>query len=1143
ERFWFEVPGSGPNRWQTTASDPAAAAGVRRLPTAVPLFESRLDLNSSSDKMAVLQQNSVDVARLFWGDGAHQVTNLSLSSYLLAVEEPLLSQTTLQTTAADAAILQTFGAGEAEGSWHLLASGEIRRGPVEQINAENEPMAIVLDQSDHLTEPGSVGQTEHEILLSLPPDEQRLRIAQYLRECTAVVLDLDPERVALDQPLDTLGVDSLMAMEIKNRLQQEMHVDLPLVELLQGPTLDQLTALLMDLVQKPSAEAAIEARTAVGEPGPLSYGQQAMWVLHQLLPEDVSFNVAGAARLRGDLDVSALEQALMLLIARHGALRTTFTTVDGQPAQVVHPLGAGWQKDGILSIIDAAGWDQETIESYLRREAYRAFDLEHGPLLRTILLRRSNQEHLLLISLNHLLTDFWSMSLLVQDIYLLYTAELEGREANLPPTPLNTADYAGWQREWLSSGESDAHRQYWHKQLAGKLPRLDLPTDRPRPAALTFSGETESRHFDAHLTQELKLLSAAHSATLATTLLAAFQILLYRYTGQEDLLVGTVIAGRERPELQDMVGYLINSVAMRADFAQDEGAGRGLSFTEFLSRTRQTMLDAIAYQDYPLPLLAEELAAAGNLQLDPSRPPLFETMFIMQRAQVMANEGLSAFALGVPGAQLALGDLTIESLPLGGLPAQFDLTLMMAEVDGGLTAALHYNSNLFDHETMQRMLGHLEQLLIGVAANPQMPIEQVALLPTWEEERLLNTWNDTAAPYPCDKTLDQLVSEQVRRTPHKIAVTFARQKWTYAQLEERANHVAQRLQGEGIGPGSLVALYVERSLDMMAGLLGILKTGGAYIPLDPDFPAERLALMLEDAQPAVLLTQQELAGQLKVPADTAVCLIEEMGAGEASLEMLTVRQPRSNGPVGPRGKPDDLAYVIYTSGSTGKPKGVQISHRAAVNFLWSMRGEPGMSGTEHMLAVTTLSFDIALLELLLPLISGAQVTIAARDIAMDGYRLAQLIDRAGITMMQATPATWQLLLEAGWTGKDDLKVLCGGEALQPTLADALLARCAELWNMYGPTETTVWSTICRIFSDTQRISIGRPIANTQIYVLDEQMQPVPTGVVGHLYIGGDGLSRGYLNRPQLTRERFVPHPFDNGRILYKTGDLARIMND
>ena len=573
ERFWFDVDESEINRpavdfrerFSTLSPVHRLSPKVQRLPTAIPLFESWLELHETADKMALVHENSMAVARLFWGEGVHQVADLSLSSRLLTAVEPILTQTTINMTAADAATFQTFGAGEDQNEWHLLAGGQLRRGP----RTATETAVHTEDSSDHRLSSivRQQPQTQRQTLLAAAADEQLRLAAHYLLERTAAVLDLDPAHVAFDQPLDTLGMDSLMAIELKNRLQHDLQVDLPVVAFLQGPTIEQLASQLVAYLGEPVGAPAVQALTVPGEPGLLTYGQQAMWVLHQLLPADVSFNVAGAARLRGELDVSAFDRALQKLVERHSSLRTTFHMVSGEPVQIVHARKMLRGENEVLTLIDASAWDQETLDSFLQREAYRPFDLENGPLLRVLLLKRGDQEHLLLLSLNHLITDFWSMSLLVQDIYLLYTAELEGRQVELPVIELHTADYARWQEEMLAGPEGEAHRQYWHEQLAGELPRLDLPTDRPRPAAMTFDGGTESRHYDPELTEKLRALSAEHGATLATTLLAAFQTLLHRYTGQEDLLVGTVIAGRERPELQDLVGYYINSVALRADFS------------------------------------------------------------------------------------------------------------------------------------------------------------------------------------------------------------------------------------------------------------------------------------------------------------------------------------------------------------------------------------------------------------------------------------------------------------------------------------------------------------------------------------------------------------------------------------------------
>jgi len=578
---------------------------------------------------------------------------------------------------------------------------------------------------------------------------------------------------------------------------------------------------------------------------------------------------------------------------------------------------------------------------------------------------------------------------------------------------------------------------------------------------------------------------------------------------------------------------------MRADFKGDP------TFIDLLAQARQTVLGAIDHQEYPLPLLAEQL----QVRRDPGRPPIFETMFIMQKAQGMGagalGENLNALALGLPGARLELGSLTAESLSLDNLPAQFDLTLMMTEVEAGLAAALHYNTALFNRETAERMLTHLQTLLVGLVEEPQRPLSQIPLMPDREKRQLLAVWNATAAPYPAEKAFYQLFEEQVFRTPLASAVVDANRAYNYETLNERANCLAHYLIELGVGQETLVGVALERSAEMVVTLLAVHKAGGAYIPLDPAFPEARLAMMLDDAQPAVLLTETSLLenGALSWLADrTGQMKVVSLDGDWAAIEQYSAENP------GITAEPDALAYIIYTSGSTGRPKGVQISHRALVNFLTTMAKRPGLTADDTLLAVTTLSFDIAGLELFLPLMVGAEIIIAGRGAAADSDQLQQLLTAHNVTVMQATPATWQLLLAANWPGKSDLKILSGGEALPAELAARLLPRSAELWNVYGPTETTIWSTVHKVAAadstiSDRAVSIGRPIGNTQIFILDRQMQPVPAGIVGDLYIGGDGLARGYYRRAALTAERFVPSPFAAGERLYRTGDLARYLPD
>ena len=573
-------------------------------------------------------------------------------------------------------------------------------------------------------------------------------------------------------------------------------------------------------------------------------------------------------------------------------------------------------------------------------------------------------------------------------------------------------------------------------------------------------------------------------------------------------MIGTVITDRTWSETENLIGIFENTLALRTDMSGNP------TFRKLLERVREVILDAQAHQDLPFEYLVKELQPERQL----GQNPLFQVSLTLEPP--------------------------LPTLPAGWTPTQtdveitnpkLDLSLDLADRPQGLVCRFEYNTELFDRTTIARMVEHWQTLLEGSVADPTRHLSELPLLTEKERHQFLVEWNATQAAYPRDKCIHQLFEAQVERTPDAVAAVFGKEYLTYRELDSKANQLAHYLQQLGVGPEVLVGLCVERSLEMVVGLLGILKAGGAYVPLDPAFPSKRIAFMLEDAQAPVLVTQQHLLSQLPTHGTRAVCL-------DADAALLA--QQGEDNPLSEL-TPDYLAYVIYTSGSTGRPKGVQILHRAVVNFLLSMAEQPGLTAEDSWLAITTLSFDIAALELFLPLLVGARLIVASRDTAADGAALAGTLTRAGVTVMQATPITWRLLLAAGWQGNPDLKILCGGEALPQDLAQQLLPRATSLWNLYGPTETTIWSTLCKIEPGDEVISIGRPIANTQVYLLDSQLQPVPVGVPGELYIGGDGLARGYLNRPELTAERFIPHPFSNepAARLYKTGDLARYRPD
>ena len=989
--------------------------------------------------------------------------------------------------------------------------------------SHREEKARVEDHRERTVVRPPANDLDHAALLAITPSRREEVLQDFLRRQTARILGMDINRLGFDQPLDTMGLDSLMAIELKNSLESRLGIKLSIASLLQGPTISTLVAEGLNSLgsSETSSDIPLVISHEPSNESPLSYGQQALWFLHQLLPEEISFNGAGAIRIHGALDISALDCAFQDLVARHECLRSTFHVVAGEPVQRVHP-----STDGIFHFEDASDWDESRLRERLTVEAHRPFDLENGPVMRVILFRR-NTEHVLLLSMDHIITDFWSMTVLAREVIAAYEANKIGKESLLPSLSARYSDYVRWQTEMLESAQGEKHWEYWRDEFTGELPALNLPTDRPRTALQAYRGDSRHLFLEEDLYRKFKLLAQEQGTTLFMTLLAAFQTLLHRYSSQEQFLVGSVTAGRSHAELANVVGYFINPIALRADFSGNP------TFIEVLGRVRRTVLGAFEHQDYPPALLAKRL----GIQRDASRPPLFETMFILQKAQAAQVQALSPFALGIDGARMRVDGLALESIALGGEPAQFDLTMMMAETEDGLAAALQYNSDLFDPSTIQRMLEHFHSLLREIVSDPLKPVAKYSLLPEAERQQLLVDWNRTQREYPRDLCIHDLIEQQAKRTPNAVAVQFEEQGLTYKELNQRADSLAKVLVSQGVKPGTLVGIFTNRSPDMLVALLGVLKTGGAYLPLDPSFPSERLAFMVEDSGASVILTQTSLLSELPENQAKVICLdaLEGLPSARTKKKISAARS-------------DDLAYLIYTSGSTGKPKGVQIHHRAVVNFLWSMKEDLNISADDTLLAVTTLSFDIAVLELLLPLTVGARVVIASTEVAADGALLAKALTDSQATFMQATPASWRSLLEAGWDGQDDLKILCGGEALTNDLAEHLLQRGSQLWNVYGPTETTVWSTIYRVTSvEDQGISntvpIGRPIANTQIYILDSNLEPVPVGMIGDLYIGGEGVSRGYLNRPELTAERFLVSPFDESTVLYKTGDLARYLPD
>ena len=843
---------------------------------------------------------------------------------------------------------------------------------------------------------------------------------------------------------------------------------------------------------------------------PTSIDQERLWFIDQLQPGNSAYNIFSASRIKGPLDAVLMEHVVNELIARHEVLRTTFTVIDDQLMQVIHP-----ELKLSLPPIDLQSLplDQREHEALrlVTEDFSRPFDLEKGPLLRVGLLRLAEDDHVLHVNMHHTVTDRWSGAIFEEETGALYEAFANDRPSPLPALPIQYADYAVWQR---GRAESEIYRRqaaYWTRKLAGVPFVLEVPTDFPRPPIQNFRGARVYTRYSKRLLDSLRELSRREGVTMFTLALAAYKALLYRYTSQETVLVGTTFANRNRPELQNMVGYLLNLIVLSTDLSGNQ------TFRELLQRERATVLEGFANQDLPFGKLVQELRPVQ----DASRNPIVQhSLIYLDFPELTVMETLG---------------LTAKHLDIDNGASRFDMTLAMTETESGYEVDIEYPTDLYRRERIERMTKHLENILDSIVVDPGQRLSDLPLLSEDEKRQLLVQWNGTRAEYPRDRCIHELFEAQARQTPDDVALLFGTERLTYSELNEYANRVARYLKTAGVQNGELVGLFVSRSLRMVVGVLGILKAGAAYVPLDEKYPAERISFMLRDSNARLLLTEERLFAQLanyegrKIDVDREWDQIAQCSGADLD-HSITNEQP---------------AYVIYTSGSTGEPKGVVVSHRSVVNVLNSTLAQTSLNAMDTMLAVSTLSFDIAVTEIFLPLIVGGQVVIASREVAADAMELARLVTTSKATVMQATPATWRMLIDTGWTGSSQLKVLSAGEAFDRRLADQLLASCAEVWNLYGPTETTIYSGVVQVTAAKGPVPIGPPVANTSFYVLDQFMNPVPIGIYGELYVGGEGLAHGYLNRAELTAEKFVPDPFGNepGARLYRTGDLVRYRED
>jgi amino acid adenylation domain-containing protein len=923
---------------------------------------------------------------------------------------------------------------------------------------------------------------------------------------------LDRDQVGRNEDFFAIGGHSLLATKVVIRVRKALGVDIGVKDIFKKATAEGLARLIEEAMRKGKKdEAPPLVRVSRGESLPLSFAQQRLWFIDQLVPNNPSYNISRALRIEGEFDLDILERVINEIVRRHEMLRTRIEIKEGAPTQVVDEWAPRKLEVKDLTRLPRDQREEEA-SRIVRDEAEAGFDLSLGPMLRVKVLKLGEEERLLLYTMHHIVSDGWSMGILRREVAALYQAYSAGEASPLADLPVQYADFAVWQKQWLQGPVLAAEIEYWRNQLRG-MQELDLPTDHPRPAAQSYRGSSRRFVVERELAEKLRTLSRREGVTLFMTLLAGFDVLMARYSGQEDVALGTDIANRNRTEIEGLIGFFVNQLALRVAVKPRE------SFRELLKRVREVCLGAYAHQDLPFEKLVEEL----NPERDLSRSPLFQVKMLLQEApgEKGGNE-LERVRVSSGGGELR--------------SVRFDLTVDIMDRGQALFGTVEYSRDLFEAETIERLIDHYTNVLQGVAKDSESPVCRLGMLSESERKRIVEEWNATEANYPKEKLIHELFEEQVESCPQAVALVCEGRNLTYSELNMQANRLAWRLRRLGVGPESLVGVCLERSLEMVIGLLATLKAGAAYLPLDPAYPVDRIVYMLEDAQVGVLLTDRKLSGRLPANGFQIVALDADWALiGAESVENL----PQWSTPGNP-------AYAIYTSGSTGRPKGVLVPHRQAINFFTAMDAELKPDPAGVWLAVTSISFDISVLELLWTLARGFQVVTHG---AGEAVSPATEIIKHQVTHLQCAPSMAKMIsMGAEWIGAAGSlrKLIIGGEAFPQDLAERLRGVVkGEIRNMYGPTETTVWSTTHALNGAEKSVPIGRPVANTRIYILDQALEIAPVGVIGELYIGGEGVARGYLNQPAVTGERFMPDArgLAGGERVYRTGDLARYRND
>ncbi|RTZ31355.1 amino acid adenylation domain-containing protein, partial [Paenibacillus polymyxa] len=999
-----------------------------------------------------------------------------------------------------------------KGSIPKTGSGKIQRKVCRNAYIKQELRALYQYRSAFSTAHSGIGETDATVdAVSLI----QLKIQEYMVQFLQQELNLESEAMDLNKNIHGYGIDSILIMKLIRGIEKSYPIKVNAREILEYPTIQLLSAYLAKKIEKDKPIVEIKTETILHglQLTPLSEVQKGLWLLHKMSPEINAYNVPICLRFNTKVEIENVKQAFHTVLEQYPILKSVIEEDNGTPYQKLESA-----QPFNMQIEDISSLKADEIIPFIRSKAKQPFALEQDPLMRVYLMSRSEQEHFILVVIHHIIFDGSSFILFIQSFLDAYKDLGQGKRPVVLPPAASYSDFVEWEQTMLASAEGEKHFSYWKQQLSDALPTLELPYNRSGFLTPSMEGQTYTKRLPVDWVNRVKSFARTQYMSLSTVLLGMYVILLNQYSKQEDIIVGMPVMVRPEERFDQLIGYFVNMLPIRSQVSETE------TFLDFMKKLQITVVNGMDHAPYPFPALVRAL----NVPRLQASSPVFQAVFSYQNfLQTSSLQQLCA-----PYSD----SFTVELVEEIHQEGEYELVLELLEQEEELTLNIKYRSGLFDESTIVQMAERYIGLAEALMSNPTAALKDYSLLLQEEKNSVLYDWNATEISYP-DKCFPELFIKQARKTPDAIAVVYEEQSLTYRELKEKSTLLALYLQNQGVTPDTLVGIYMERSLEMVIGLLGILLAGGAYVPLDPDYPEDRLEYMLQDSNASLVITQSGLLEEVSRLAGSRVNCIVLDNDWDLLTSSIKGRKTLKR-----EVQPSHLAYVIYTSGSTGKPKGVMIPHKALTNFLLSMGEKPGITEQDKLLAVTTYCFDIAGLELYLPLIKGAQCYVCSSEKAKDAERLKQEIQKIKPTMMQATPVTWTMLFQAGWKNEENMKMLCGGEALSETLKSYFVHNNGDAWNMFGPTETTIWSTIQTITAD-KPISIGKPIANTQIYILDQLLRPVPIGFPGELFISGNGLARGYLNQPVLTDEKFIDNPFKPGTKLYRTGDLCKWLSD